>query len=118
MKMEAGGKYVTRGGLVVGPLNPQPHSADWLWHIVGVGSFNLDGRFNGKFDDNKDLLRLVTPGPITTDQDKWIADQWQRLLDKDDRNSPPEYPDMVLISAAEFWALLAEAVQHSNSNQS
>jgi len=27
---------------------------------------------------------------------------WQDLLDKDDRNSPAEYPDMILITREEF----------------
>lgn len=32
---------------------------------------------------------------------------WQALLDKDDRTSPEEYPDMVLITQSEFFAALA-----------
>lgn len=31
-----------------------------------------------------------------------IADLWQDVLDKDDRTSPPEYPDMALLTAGEF----------------
>lgn len=34
---------------------------------------------------------------------------WTSLLDKDDRNSPAEYPDMCLITRDELAALLAEA---------
>ena len=31
-----------------------------------------------------------------------IEDMWQRHLDRDDRNSPEEYPDMALIAFEEF----------------
>jgi len=48
--------------------------------------------------------------PHTAEQDEWISEQWQRLLDKDDRNSPAEYPDMCLITAKEFWELASGAI--------
>lgn len=47
--------------------------------------------------------------PHTIEQDDWIKEQWQRLMDKDDRNSPSEYPDMCLITAKEFWELATDA---------
>ncbi len=38
---------------------------------------------------------------------RWlIADLWQDLLDKDDRTSPEEYPDMALITREEFEAAM------------
>lgn len=36
---------------------------------------------------------------------------WQGLLDKDDRNSPEEYPDMVLITQDELRAALSSPLQ-------
>lgn len=53
--------------------------------------------------------------PWTADQDKWIAEQWQNLMDKDDRNSPAEYPDMCLITAKEFWNLATGAIELSKA---
>jgi hypothetical protein len=54
---------------------------------------------------------LATPAPSTA-KDR-IARLWQDLLDKDDRTSPEEYPDMALITFDEFeqsiLALLPEA---------
>lgn len=44
-------------------------------------------------------------GPLET-----LADhEWQMLLDKDDRTSPEEYPDMALIDRAEFGGVMTEA---------
>jgi hypothetical protein len=34
--------------------------------------------------------------------DDLIARLWQELIDKDDRNSPEEYPEMALITFDEF----------------
>jgi len=31
-----------------------------------------------------------------------VRDEWQALLDKDDRTSPAEYPDMVLVTREEL----------------
>jgi hypothetical protein len=39
-----------------------------------------------------------------------IDDLWQDLLDKDDRTSPAEYPDMALITRDEFEAYLQSAI--------
>lgn len=64
-----------------------------------------------------------TGPPITTDDDWWTAAKkaeiardkersaaidrlWQDLLDKDDRTSPAEYPDMALITRDEFEGYL------------
>lgn len=40
----------------------------------------------------------------------YVRDLWQTLLDKDDRNSPAEYPEMCLITFEEFERYLADAV--------
>ena len=46
-------------------------------------------------------------------REKAVEDEWQGLLDKDDRTSPEEYPDMCLITRDElaemFDAVLALA---------
>jgi hypothetical protein len=43
--------------------------------------------------------------------DKLIAEVWQEILDKDDRNSPEEYPEMVMITYEEF----ADYMQRASS---
>lgn len=40
---------------------------------------------------------------------KTIDALWQDILDKDDRNSPEEYPDMALITADEFRDAIEQA---------
>lgn len=45
------------------------------------------------------------PGPLELLGDK----EWQNLLEKDDRTSPAEYPDMVLITRAELGGAMCEA---------
>lgn len=45
------------------------------------------------------------PGPLSQLCDR----EWQTLLDKDDRNSPADYPDMVLISRTELGCVMSEA---------
>lgn len=40
-----------------------------------------------------------------------VAECWQDLLDKDDRNSPAEYPDMCLITRKELAEFLGRAPQ-------
>ena len=45
------------------------------------------------------------PGPLSLLCDK----EWQGLLDKDDRTSPADYPDMVLITRVEFGGAMSEA---------
>lgn len=40
----------------------------------------------------------------------YIRDLWQDLMEKDDRNSPAEYPEMCLITFEEFERYLAAAV--------
>lgn len=54
--------------------------------------------------------------PHTIEQDNWIKEQWQRLMDKDDRNSPAKYPDMCLITAQEFWGLATGAITLGNDH--
>ncbi|MCM2294782.1 hypothetical protein NAC44_20865 [Allorhizobium sp. BGMRC 0089] len=41
--------------------------------------------------------------------DPLLEQSWQSLLDKDDRTSPPEYPDMCLITRGELEAFLVDA---------
>lgn len=47
-----------------------------------------------------------------------IADAWQELLDKDDRTSPEEYPEMALITRdelAEFMARASLSIERGDS---
>lgn len=44
------------------------------------------------------------PGPLSQLCDR----EWQDLLEKDDRTSPAEYPDMVLIARNEFGSVISE----------
>lgn len=47
---------------------------------------------------------------------QFVRDLWQTLLDKDDRSSPAEYPEMCLITFEEFERYLADAgEQHSDA---
>lgn len=52
--------------------------------------------------ENKDAGK---PGPFS----KLVDAEWQALLDKDDRTSPAEYPDMCLITRLELSWAMAEA---------
>lgn len=45
------------------------------------------------------------PGPLQVMGDN----EWQALLDKDDRSSPADHPEMVLITRAELGAAMSEA---------
>lgn len=45
------------------------------------------------------------PGPFRT----LVEAEWQALLDKDDRTSPADYPDMCLITRNELAGVMAEA---------
>lgn len=38
-----------------------------------------------------------------------VDEVWQELCEKDDRNSPAEYPDMVLITREELAEIMGEA---------
>lgn len=41
-----------------------------------------------------------------------IEIEWQNLLDKDDRTSPIEYPDMCLITKQELAEIMTRAAEH------
>lgn len=71
MQIEEGKRYVARNGLTTPPAKAQPHSAQWPWHIEGFGSYTDAGRFNGKFDDPKDLL--AEAGQPTGDEAAMLA---------------------------------------------
>jgi hypothetical protein len=51
--------------------------------------------------DRDDGLPMLTP-----------EDAWQDLLDKDDRTSPEDYPDMALITFDELRDYMTHAVRH------
>jgi hypothetical protein len=51
-------------------------------------------------------LSQLTANP---DREK-VARLWQELLDKDDRTSPEEYPDMVLITFEEFESAILSTI--------
>lgn len=55
---------------------------------------------------------LVSSTPEATEPGQFavlVDEEWQRLLDKDDRTSPEEYPDMCLITKLELSWAMAEA---------
>ena len=47
--------------------------------------------------------------------DALIDQLWQDLLDKDDRTSPAEYPDMALITHGELAAMLRLAADSASA---
>lgn len=47
--------------------------------------------------------------------DELAAELWQELVDKDDRTSPEEYPDMALITYNEFIYYLSEHTRQSTA---
>lgn len=49
-------------------------------------------------------LDLLSAWPTEADLQRLVTDNWQALLDRDDRTSPEEYPDMVLITYEEYAA--------------
>ena len=49
--------------------------------------------------------------------DELIQNLWQDLLDKDDRTSPAEYPDMALIAFEEFAACIKLVVTEQRARE-
>lgn len=49
--------------------------------------------------------------------DELIRSAWQDLLDRDDRTSPEEYPDMALIAFEEFAACINLVVAEQRAVQ-
>lgn len=49
------------------------------------------------------------PEPRNSGRFFGVGDLWQELIEKDDRTSPEEYPDMALISFAEFSEFIRRA---------
>jgi hypothetical protein len=45
------------------------------------------------------------------DTEVMVQAAWQDLLDKDDRTSPEEYPEMALITFEELLAIVRETVE-------
>ena len=87
MQIEEGKRYVARNGLITPPAKAQPHSAQWPWHIEGFGSYTNAGRFNGEFDDPKDIIALADETAVTThaemlEQDNllWTNERRGRIL--------------------------------------
>lgn len=56
-------------------------------------------------DKTANVAENAGPGRLSHLCDK----EWQELLEKDDRTSPAEYPDMALITRNEFGAVMCEA---------
>lgn len=55
-------------------------------------------------------LHPEAPTPaLRSEIERLIDQEWQELCEKADRNSPPEYPDMVLIDHRELSEAMAEA---------
>jgi hypothetical protein len=44
------------------------------------------------------------------DYEKLASDAWQELIEKDDRTSPPEYPNMALVTLPELRWFLRDAI--------
>lgn len=59
----------------------------------------------------KSLATPSQPDPQSREPSLTVADAWQDLVDKDDRTSPEEYPDMALITREE----LADYMQSAQS---
>lgn len=63
-----------------------------------------------------DLCRLATeqltrhPKPTKEAVERVTEAEWQKLLDKDDRTSPEEYPDMCLITRDEIVSIIEGAL--------
>lgn len=55
-----------------------------------------------------DLTKYQTCAPI-------IRDLWQDLMEKDDRNSPAEYPEMCLVTFEEFAGYLEASAAQANA---
>lgn len=53
---------------------------------------------------------------LMPEQAESVEDLWRELIEKDDRTSPEEYPDMALISFAEFSELVRRAGGRSNAS--
>lgn len=108
-----------------------PQTVDeWDWHQDGPDNGPLERsarRLNVScdYDDPRapdqmalvfriDLSRVLgdrvfqgARAKLFLDERKSVTDAaWQELLDKDDRTSPAEYPDMALITKDELWHLL------------
>lgn len=68
-------------------------------------SFWVSKMKNAYYD--KPVYATSTPPPtVGADREALIGRLWRELLEKDDRTSPAEYPDMALITFAEFRAAL------------
>lgn len=52
----------------------------------------------------------LTPSNVQEAAELPYADLWQDLLDKDDRTSPSDYPDMCLITYEEFLYYIRTAI--------
>lgn len=116
MQIEAGKKYYTRGGAIIGPANPQPESYQWPWHIPGSGSFGSDGRFNGPHDHPLDLVSALAQESPDED-DARDAARWRALLgsqrirmlgwtgfDQDGNVQPSTDPRGYMHFGVEFWS--------------
>jgi hypothetical protein len=76
-------------------------------------------RFSTKWeqeDYEREQMGLKPLGPSGSGGSGWptIEQLWQDLLDKDDRTSPAEYPDMALITFDEFRDAILSARNHAN----
>ena len=57
------------------------------------------------------MLAAAPPPPVQ--QGEAVANLWQELLDKDDRTSPEDYPDMALITREELADFIARTAPPS-----
>jgi hypothetical protein len=78
-----------------------PDESDRL-KIIGTAK-KLAARMGAEFVERAPAQGTAESWP----DDAAVEREWQALLDKDDRTSPEEYPEMVLITREEVAALLA-----------
>lgn len=80
------------------------HSCAHVWRPADVPTNGVEAVLTkGHMDSPIPTKRVVTPLEV--------EDMWNELLNKDDRTSPSEYPDHVLITHAEF----VEYIRRSNN---
>lgn len=53
----------------------------------------------------------MKPFEVSQDREAYIDDIWQELIEKDDRTSPAEYPEMALITYGEVIQICKRAEQ-------
>jgi hypothetical protein len=89
----------------------------WCVRRIGDTTFG-DGFHLDAYDEAKVLVDLLNAHPFPSPSGaKAVADDlWQELLDKNDRTSPDEYPDMALITREELADFIARSSAGTGAN--